>query len=995
VRGKRAIGAPTSSVRFPGLVFVLGVALALLAVMVPSSRLLAQQGQNEEPRNYIVRLREDTVIDHLRGQSPGPPRRMQLMGGEAGRYRLSLRGVQAGVRQQIETFTGAAVREQMDTVFNGFAVRLRPQDVASVQALPGVAEVIPSVEYHKVLDAALPLADVPAAWSNLSVGGEANAGRGVKIGVIDTGIDINHPMLQDSSLSPPAGYPLFTLATSSCPNSDQRFTNSKVIVARNYVPLLANLDLNCDAMDRDGHGTFVSAIVAGRRAQAPLASIAGVAPEAFLGSYKVFGTPGINDGASLGAILKALDDAAKDGMDIINMSLGAATTTTPSQDPLASAVTAAVNAGLTVVVAVGNGGPATGTITSPGTAPAAITVAATTNSRVLANPLQLSGPVPVPPSLQLIAAVIGDGPAITADLGPLPMTDIITIDSSESACAALPGGSLNRQMALIRRGGCSFETKILNAYAAGAAAVVIYNNQFQQPPISMAVGSAIQIPSVMIGNTDGLAVAAYLAAAGTGAQGKIAAQQQAIATTPNQVTGFSSAGPSTDFGIKPDLAAPGSNIYSAEQMNFTAGGQYSASGFGQASGTSFSSPMVAGAAALVKQVFPAFTPDQIKSVLVQSAAKVVTPFAGGVSGVLAYGNGLLDVGAALAAPATVSPSSISFGANTPGSVLAKTFNLTVTNVTAGSDTFTLTQAAGPASGIVSLSATPASFTLGSGVSQSVSIQASSPQPVTGAVEGTLVLHSQNTGKDLTIPFWGTFLVPNVNNNGTLNAASFSSGPVFVAAGSLVSIFGTQLTAGATASATSIPLPTSLAGTQVIIQGIPAPLLYASPTQINAQIPQEVAGRTLAIMQIFLNGVASAAAPVSLAPTGPGIFAVNQAGTGQGAILHSSTQGAVTSSDPAKPGEILEVYANGLGSATPAVATGQAASSNPVSSADLQPTAFIGGVSAPVRFAGLAPGFVALYQVNVEVPAGAPVGGDQLILISNGVASNPVTVSIGR
>jgi uncharacterized protein (TIGR03437 family) len=161
------------------------------------------------------------------------------------------------------------------------------------------------------------------------------------------------------------------------------------------------------------------------------------------------------------------------------------------------------------------------------------------------------------------------------------------------------------------------------------------------------------------------------------------------------------------------------------------------------------------------------------------------------------------------------------------------------------------------------------------------------------------------------------------------------------------------------------------------------------------VPYEVAGRTLTTLQILLNGVSGPIAPLALAPTGPGIFAVNQAGTGRGAILHSASHNFVSSGDPARPGEILEAYVNGLGAIMPAVATGQAASSNPVSVVNVLPFASIGGVPATVRFAGLAPSFVGLYQVNIEVPANAPVGDDALVLISNGVASNPVTISIGR
>ena len=966
--------------------------LALAVALFSATMLSAQDGT----QSYVVRLREDAVIDHLRRLPSILSRRMNLQDDEAVRYRSQLLGRQGSMRRRIEAVSRAEIREQMDTVFNGFAVRMRPEDVAAVASLPEVAEVFPSVLYHKVLDAATPLVQVPAAWSDPRIGGEVNAGAGVRIGVIDTGIDLNHPMFQDPSLIPPVGFPLFTTPTTSCPNSDQLFTNSKVIVARNYVHLLEFPDLNCDAMDREGHGTFVSGIAAGRRAQAPLASIAGVVPKAFLGSYKVFGTPGVNDNATLGAILKAIDDATKDGMDIINMSLGAEISLPLSLDPLAQAAAAAVNAGVTVGVAAGNTGPGSGTITSPGTSLAVITVGATSNARLLATQLSVFGTLPAPPELQAIAVANSNGPAIVSNIGPAQFTDVITVDASGSACGVLPFASLSQRMVLIRRGGCSFETKILNAAIAGATAVVIYNNLIQQPGIRMNVLTAKQIPSVMIGNAEGINLAAYLAAAGAGASGTLAAKQQA--TAPNQVPGFSAAGPSSDFGIKPDLVAPGENIYSSEQRNFPAGEQFSATGFGINSGTSFSSPMVAGAAALVKQASPGFTPAQIKSALVQTASKSVTPFAGGVSGVLAFGNGLMDVAAALATPATVSPVSISFGTNAPGGILNRSASLSIQNVSGVADSFTLSQQASAGSAPVILTPTQASFTLGaSGLSATtvVSVLATSSQPIIGTVEGFLTLRSQNTGRTLTIPYWGNFLLPSVSNNGVVNTASLTAGPGRVAAGSLISIFGAQMTPGVVAAASSIPLPTSLAGIRVLIGGTEAPLLYVSPAQITAQVPQGLAGSTLTILQIVFNGVTSASAFVTLAATGPGIFTINQTGTGRGAVLHSANHREVTSRNPAKPGEILEVFVNGLGPTSPSVATGQAASSSPLSVVLVPPTAALGDLAATVHSATLLPSFVGIYQVSIEVPASAPAGEIPLFLISNGVISNRVTVSIGR
>jgi len=983
--------------RVVGTTTALLLAGALLPWFFTGGTLLAQ----EQTQDYLVRLRDDPVIDHLRRQPAVQARRMNLQEDEATRYRSQLLARQGNLRRQIAALPLAEVRAQMDTVYNGLAVRLRPQDVAAVESLPEVAAVIPAILYHKVLDAAAALVQLPKAWSDARIGGEDNAGAGVRIAVIDTGIDINHPMLQDPSLVPPAGFPRFTAATLSCPASDQLFTNSKVIVARNYVRLLQNPDLNCDAMDRDGHGTFVSGIAAGHRRQAPLASIAGAAPKAFLGSYKVFGTPGVNDKTPDSALIKAIDDAVKDGMDIINISLGADIPLPPSLDELAQAVAAAVNAGVTVVAAAGNGGPATGTITSPGTSPAAITVGSTTNARLLANPLVISGPIAVPPEIQIIATLISNGPAITFDIGPAPLTDTITLDGASTACDPLPAASLTGRIALIRRGGCSFETKILYATFAGAIAVVIYNHHFQQPPTPMGVGLAVQIPSVMIGNTEGTALASYLAAVGPATTATLAARQQAIPTTANHVSSFSAAGPSTDFGIKPDLVAPGENIYSAAQQNFPAGLQYDATGFTSSSGTSFSSPLVAGAAALVKQTHPEFSPAQIKSALVQTAVPGVTPFADGVTGVLALGNGLMDADAALATPATVSPASISFGTNAPGSNLNQTTGLSITNVTSATDTFTITAPASSIGAPATLTATPASFTVAPGATTNISIRATSTQPIIGTVEGHLALVSQNTGQTLTIPYWGNFLLPRINTNGIVNAASLVSGPAPVAAGSLVSIFGIQMSSGTTVAAGATPLPTSLAGIRVLMRNLlnppllyeEAPLLFVSPTQIIAQVPQELAGLTSTTVRVVHNGNSSPAPPLTLAPTGPGIFAVNQTGSGAAAVLHASSRRPVSSRDPAKRNELLELYVNGLGATTLAVETGEPAPLNPLAQVIFLPTVTLGDMPAPVRFAGLAPSFVGLYQVNIEVPSNAPSGEVPLILTSNGVISNIVTISV--
>jgi uncharacterized protein (TIGR03437 family) len=169
----------------------------------------------------------------------------------------------------------------------------------------------------------------------------------------------------------------------------------------------------------------------------------------------------------------------------------------------------------------------------------------------------------------------------------------------------------------------------------------------------------------------------------------------------------------------------------------------------------------------------------------------------------------------------------------------------------------------------------------------------------------------------------------------------------------------------------------------------------SPDQINAQIPAELSGQFATTVQVFLNGLASDPLTVLLSPAAPGIFTMNQGGTGQGAVLHASDHTQVTADNPALPGEILEVYATGLGGTTPLVPTGEAAALAPLSVASITPIAALAGRLAQVQFAGSAPSFVGLYQVNIVVPANTPPGEQTLVLSSNGVSSNPVTVSVGR
>jgi len=216
-----------------------------------------------------------------------------------------------------------------------------------------------------------------------------------------------------------------------------------------------------------------------------------------------------------------------------------------------------------------------------------------------------------------------------------------------------------------------------------------------------------------------------------------------------------------------------------------------------------------------------------------------------------------------------------------------------------------------------------------------------------------------------------------------NAASGNA--TAMAPGSLVSIYGSNL-AASTAAATSLPLPDSLGGTTVTADGISFPILYASPVQINAQIPFEVSGSS-ASLAITVNSQLAGTASINIQAGAPGIFLVN----GNAAVINQN--GIVNSQNqPAAAGSVIAAYVTGLGAVNPPAATGDAAPGSPLSRATGNVTATIGSVSASVQFAGLAPGFAGLYQVNILVPQMA-AGQYPLQISVGGTVSNSAMVSI--
>jgi uncharacterized protein (TIGR03437 family) len=247
---------------------------------------------------------------------------------------------------------------------------------------------------------------------------------------------------------------------------------------------------------------------------------------------------------------------------------------------------------------------------------------------------------------------------------------------------------------------------------------------------------------------------------------------------------------------------------------------------------------------------------------------------------------------------------------------------------------------------------------------------------------------------VTASGWGTsnVSIPAIDAGGVLNAASYApSAPV--APGSIATVFG-SFPVGASISASGVPLPPMLAGLSLkFSDGFPVPLMFASATQVNIQVPWELTGQNEALLTAGIGGLVSAGQSVNLAPFAPGIFAINGQGNGQGAILDASYR-LVDAKNPTTPGAVVQIYCVGLGAVTNQPATGAAAPNDPLALTITVPLVTIGNAPAKVQFSGLAPGYVGLYQVNAEVPAEASRGAAVSVAIFVGeVASNTVTIAV--
>jgi uncharacterized protein (TIGR03437 family) len=257
----------------------------------------------------------------------------------------------------------------------------------------------------------------------------------------------------------------------------------------------------------------------------------------------------------------------------------------------------------------------------------------------------------------------------------------------------------------------------------------------------------------------------------------------------------------------------------------------------------------------------------------------------------------------------------------------------------------------------------------------------------GAV--SLLFTSANSPTDVvTGAVAAAISAPAFTGAGIVNAAPMISN-VPLGVGSIATMFGLNLASG-TAKAESFPLPVTLGGASVTINGVAAPLFYASPLQINFFVPYELAGQTAAtILVSTATGVAEVTG-VPITPASPGLFLTDAAG--DAAVVHQNGQ-PVSAASPAAGGEIVEIFATGLGPVSNQPADNAAAPTKPLAMDQTAPVVTIGGMSAKVLFAGLAPGFAGLNQIDVVVPAGLPSGPTTLTIAVGPLFSNTAVVEL--
>ncbi|MEO8625921.1 MAG: S8 family serine peptidase [Candidatus Limnocylindrales bacterium] len=586
--------------------------------------------------NIIVKLDVDALasyaggVDNLAATSPSITGRPLKAGGAAvGAYQRYLNRQMSIVRRNVQgALPSIKLGRNFLVVFGGFAAQLPANKAKDLLHVPGVVAVMSDTVNQPTANDSPNFVGAPGVWSTL--GGENMAGAGVKVGVLDTGIWPEHPMLLDPGIPAPGGGPYgceFGLSTS--PDDPSFICNDKMLGAYAFMdtnmlvnalgadeycnPALTSADHpygTCSARDADGHGTHTSTTAAGSPVDHAVLNgtdyghISGIAPGASVIMYRVCGA---STGCYTTDTMGAVEQAINDDDDVINFSISGGSSA--YSDGVELAFLDAYAAGILVNASAGNSGP--GAATSDHAGGWTNTVGASTLDRAFATTLHLTAD----------GGATLNVPGVTVSGGVTSATPVVLGEDTVSGLlcdTAASGGDYTGEVVVCQRGTNARIEKGYNVSLGDAVGMILYNtaatdletdNHFL--PAVHVNDAALTIKAFVEGHTN--VMATWTNGVPTAAQGDVMAS-------------FSSRGPLGDF-IKPDVTAPGVQIFAGNTPKHIFA---PADGLGpndqlyQAiAGTSMSSPHAAGVAALLKAAHPSWTPGQIKSAMMTSAVQDV------------------------------------------------------------------------------------------------------------------------------------------------------------------------------------------------------------------------------------------------------------------------------------------------------------------------------------------------------------------------------------
>lgn len=622
------------------IAFLLAVALVLALVASPalaapagptsaghSPARLSQPADASGPALYIVQLVDAPLASYTGGtenlaatspQATGE-RKLNMTSDASLAYMSYLDGVQADMLGVINQTLGRTVHvdSQWNVAFNGFAIEISPAEAASVAQLAGVKFVQREFMRYPQTDVGPQWIGADDIWSGAATGTQFK-GEDVLVGIIDTGINLGHPSFADvggdgyNHINPLGSGNYLGLCAS---NPGTYICNDKTIGFYIFTGEVTE--------DGDGHGSHTGSTTAGNylapgtvdltpyNLYSP--AISGVAPHANIIGYKACQDAG---GCPLAALINSINQATANGVDVINYSIGGGTAN-PWTDSDALAFLAAQDAGVTPVSSAGNSGPGASTVGSPGDAPWMLTVGASTHNRAGNNAVMnmTGGNTTPPPTLNGKGFSLGAGPAPIVYAGAAPYSNALC------TTAAAPG-AFTGKIVVCDRGTNARVAKGYNVLQGGAVGMVLANVSAGE---SMN-GDVHWLPAVQINSTDGATLKTWLAS-GSNHMATIAGTTLDFSASNGDImAGFSSRGPLVNTAsdiIKPDVTAPGVDIIAAYR-DLPPGPEDPTQNYAVVSGTSMSSPHTAGAAALLSGLYPDWTPSEVKAALMST----------GVTGVL-------------------------------------------------------------------------------------------------------------------------------------------------------------------------------------------------------------------------------------------------------------------------------------------------------------------------------------------------------------------------